>query len=305
MSIDDACKLASEFGGIKSETSPKNTKRRKISENSEEEFSVIVTIEGCDTDSPILKDVTEKNNDKNTVENQDACMKVQSEDDSFRIPDSSLTGTKSRTGSEKSLNEKNIPLIKVQSEVSGSTICTPSTKLKPKRKRTNTKVRGSWDLTNTTINKTNSEAKLWNSQIDLSDEKNVPALPLTPEAKKNDRLFDMEWKAELKLDASEHIDDIFNDNSSFKNFDDYHMNNLEFPEQEPVDSKVNYGLSHNNCENEYKVDVHMDNINKMSNLSIDEYDHREPSFNMQVDHYYGGLMDEAHIDDFHFAGGMH
>lgn len=143
MSIDDACKLASEIGGIKSETSPKNTKRRKISENSEEEFSVIVTIEGCDTDSPILKDVTEKNNDKNTVENQDACMKVQSEDDSFRIPDSSLTGTKSRTGSEKSLNDKNIPLIKVQSEVSGSTICTPSTKLKPKRKRTNTKVRGS------------------------------------------------------------------------------------------------------------------------------------------------------------------
>jgi SHAQKYF class myb-like DNA-binding protein len=125
MGIEDVKKDISKIkiGGSTESIDSTSHKMAKTAENDEE--AIVVCIDYCDTDHPMLRCVRQGFITPNLINDVDSEeLKENSEDfnDPFRIPETSIHGSKSRSGSEKSVNEKSVPLAKLASEISGSTM---------------------------------------------------------------------------------------------------------------------------------------------------------------------------------------
>lgn len=266
----------------------KNFKRRKISEDEEE--PILIRIDRCDTDSPTLTYVKiGKEHLDSIAKNQDQESKDESDesDDPFQIPDSSILGVKSRSASEKSVNEKNLSMSKLPSDISNSTMCTPT--IKSAEKVAKSKDGKSFDLTNASVQYNENEENARLKDFELTD--NIKVEKPTIESSFPLKLNMFNEAPQLQLEAPEHSVDFFPNENEMKNIEEYPEDKLEFPNSE-------YDLSQHESINKFEPEPDNEPLESLGHAQIGEFDHKLPSENYPSEFFSGMLINDNQNDEF-------
>lgn len=282
-------------------------KKRKTSEGEDDsdfESAIIICIDFCDTDNPRLREIQEINDiaDELLNDEKEDDLKGKSEEysDPFQIPEPSSNASKSRTNSEKSLDQKKLTMNKLASNVSIATQSTPMLKTLASKKNEKVKDAKSFDFTNSSVQNNENEFNFNMKDIELSDSKihQPEQNPVDQEANEDINVM-LEEVPALELEASEHLDDVFQED--FKDDNDYNVNHI--PYAEPDDAKLNFNFGDNYLINEPHPAANNEPLNNFGNLSIDDFGHKEPSYNMNTEFFIDGLMNDHH-NDFHFESDL-
>lgn len=280
-------------------------KRRKTTEDDDE--AIVVCIDYCDTEHPMLRCVREGNKPSNVIDDTDSEeVKENSEDfnDPFRIPGSSNHGSKSRSGSEKSLVvEKNLSLAKLPSIVSSSTMCTPvASKLADESKNSfkgeNTFIKPAWADTSAKLLAPADEGQALSLGIKLA----LPSASVTSPVEMQVDSGNVE-ACVLELASPDNFDHDFHDPDEYKSLHEMEIDEpLDY--YGGIDAKMGNGLSHSNRAN----DVHhqLPNINfddEFNHDSMDGYGPKVADRSMNEDVFAQGFLNDEH-DHFHLDEGM-
>ena len=270
-------------------------KRRKTTEDDND--SIVVCIDYCDTEHPMLRCVREGSLPSNAINDADSEeMKANSEDfnDPFRIPDSSNHGSKSRSGSEKSLVvEKNLSLVKLPSVVSASTMCTPvASKLVDEGKNSikddNLFIKPSLADTSNKLMAPADEEKLHSLGINLA----LPSAPATSPAKLEADSGEVEACA-LELADIDNFDREFHDPDEYKSIDQMqHEQPLDYCNG--IDVKMDDGLSHSNHANDAPIQLPKINFEEFNHDSVDGYDAKEVDRSVNAEMFGNSFLNDVH-----------
>lgn len=132
----------------------------------------------------------------------------------------------------------------------------------------------------------------------------VPAPTFESAIKMPDQIV-IEAPSALNLESSEHFDEEFQEADEFKHMDDLNDGGLDYPHHH-IDSKAEYGLSHNMCANDAPSGVMADDhFGRFGEESMDDFEDKTPNeYNMQADMFSNDLLNDDQNHGFHIGADL-